>query len=1087
MKTRLIILIILVITMSIYADGVQPEGMGTEAEPYLVDSLDNLLWLSTNPEGWESYYLQTSDIDASETVSWNEGAGFSPIGWWISSMDNEPFRGSYNGYFLKITGLFINRPEQDGCGLFGYAQSGRLERLRLIDADVTGDDYIGCLAGYLNNETVVDCSAEGQVVGDWSAAMLAGHCKHSYISDCYGKGVVTGGEYSGGLLGNVCFDSEINSCYADADVTAEFRVGGFAGYNYSSEIRDCYAVGAVSGIEKVGGLVGDNDNSVIFNTYASGSVSGESAVGGLAGRNDSEIHCSIWNLESSGQEMGIGNDEGGTAIDLWGKTTLEMQESLTYTDLGWDFEDETANGEEDIWNIGEDMNSGFAYLADLGWTVSEEDYYAWFVGSSLEVFVGEEIEFIDLSAGAIESWEWDFDNDGIIDSGEERPVWNYSESGIYDVSLTISGSGGESDSVTRESYICVIFGGNIPAGSGTEADPFQIETLDNLYWLSSHFEYWDCYFIQTGDIDASDTVNWNEGAGFSPIGNYDQGSFSGRYNGDDHIIDGLYINRPEVNQVGMFGYSNCGIVENLGLINVDITGSWGVGSIMGQFYSDSELNNCYATGSIAGEVEIGGLFGHGFLQEYQNSHYNYDEILINGEHHYSYGVLPTELYNAWLANEYSLDISDYLEEEEGSYLVSDTEDLETLLVFGGEPEIAFKLTNDLDLGEMTGFYIPYLGADFDGDGHCIANLEVAGLQNSTLGLFGHINGALVRSLGVINAQLTGKYYNGGLAGLTFNTEIRDCYAESYLTGYYSTGGLIGCCAISSEIINCYSSGEVDGENFTGGLIGVIDNDCSVTSSFSSCTVTGVGGVGGFAGINKWAEITNCYALGDVNGSYTTGGFVGVNNNAAIENSYAVGNVNGGENTGGFAGENDDGSSIYHCVWNVESSGQEDGVGLDEGYINDLQGMTSGEMQVLANYLDMGWDFIDEEINGTEDIWDMDSGLNNGYPFITAIGGDVSEDEDMLVSTVNIFAYPNPFNPETIFSFALSKPGNVKLEIFNLKGQKVKTLCDEWKTDLNQKILWQGDDAAGQAVSTGIYFARLVYDGGSFCRKCVLIK
>ncbi|MDP8209628.1 MAG: right-handed parallel beta-helix repeat-containing protein [Candidatus Stygibacter australis] len=97
------------------------------------------------------------------------------------------------------------------------------------------------------------------------------------------------------------------------------------------------------------------------------------------------------------------------------------------------------------------------------------------------------------------------------------------------------------------------------------------------------------------------------------------------------------------------------------------------------------------------------------------------------------------------------------------------------------------------------------------------------------------------------------------------------------------------------------------------------------------------------------------------------------------------------------------------------------------------------------------------------------------------------DESLPVANLELTNYPNPFNPETMFSFALNEPGNVKLEIYNLKGQKVKTLCDGWKTESELNILWQGDDQAGMPVSTGIYFARLVYDGGSYCRKCILLK
>jgi hypothetical protein len=110
--------------------------------------------------------------------------------------------------------------------------------------------------------------------------------------------------------------------------------------------------------------------------------------------------------------------------------------------------------------------------------------------------------------------------------------------------------------------------------------------------------------------------------------------------------------------------------------------------------------------------------------------------------------------------------------------------------------------------------------------------------------------------------------------------------------------------------------------------------------------------------------------------------------------------------------------------------------------------------------------------------------------IYSLGEEIQlhNDDNEIMNNENLLTnYPNPFNPETVFSFTLNEPGQVKLEIYNLKGQKVKTLCDEWKTELELNILWQGDDENGQAVSTGIYFARLEYDGVSYCRKCILLK
>jgi len=66
-------------------------------------------------------------------------------------------------------------------------------------------------------------------------------------------------------------------------------------------------------------------------------------------------------------------------------------------------------------------------------------------------------------------------------------------------------------------------------------------------------------------------------------------------------------------------------------------------------------------------------------------------------------------------------------------------------------------------------------------------------------------------------------------------------------------------------------------------------------------------------------------------------------------------------------------------------------------------------------------------------------------------------------------YPNPFNPETKIHFDLPKSTHVKLEIYNLLGQRIKTLCDGPKTAGNYAIKWNGKDSFGYNVSSGVYF------------------
>jgi hypothetical protein len=84
-------------------------------------------------------------------------------------------------------------------------------------------------------------------------------------------------------------------------------------------------------------------------------------------------------------------------------------------------------------------------------------------------------------------------------------------------------------------------------------------------------------------------------------------------------------------------------------------------------------------------------------------------------------------------------------------------------------------------------------------------------------------------------------------------------------------------------------------------------------------------------------------------------------------------------------------------------------------------------------------------------------------------------------------YPNPFNPATTIEFSLPKRGHVKIEIFNLLGQKVRALVDEYKLAGNYGITWDGTDTGGNPLATGIYFCRLRSGDHVQIKKMVLIK
>jgi hypothetical protein len=85
-------------------------------------------------------------------------------------------------------------------------------------------------------------------------------------------------------------------------------------------------------------------------------------------------------------------------------------------------------------------------------------------------------------------------------------------------------------------------------------------------------------------------------------------------------------------------------------------------------------------------------------------------------------------------------------------------------------------------------------------------------------------------------------------------------------------------------------------------------------------------------------------------------------------------------------------------------------------------------------------------------------------------------------------YPNPFNPSTTISFDLPAAGIASLSIYNLRGQLVKTLLDRSQQASGRHFLnWDGNDALGRKVSSGVYLYRLTFDGQIQTRRMLMMK
>jgi len=261
-------------------------------------------------------------------------------------------------------------------GLVGVNDDGSITSC-YSTGTVNGNNHVGGLVGVNNGDSITSCNSNSSVNGNGSVGGLVGYNDEGSITDSYSTGTVSGDRSVGGLLGRNSSDGSITMSHSTSAVNGNENVGGLVGGNsggniydgsitmsYSTgpvsgyqdvgglvgssagRITDCYSTGTVTGGYKVGGLVGYGGSGDITNSYSTGSVTGNDHIGGLVGRNGSKgsITSSVWDRNTSGQTT----SPGGTR-----QTTVDMQTAKTFLEAGWDFVDETTNGNDDIWWIPE--------------------------------------------------------------------------------------------------------------------------------------------------------------------------------------------------------------------------------------------------------------------------------------------------------------------------------------------------------------------------------------------------------------------------------------------------------------------------------------------------------------------------------------------------------------------------------------------------------------------------------------------------------------------------------------------------------------------------------------------------------------
>jgi hypothetical protein len=1000
--TRTIPLLITVFSLSLPTYAKYSGGTGEPNDPYQIATAEDLMLLGESPEDYDTHFILTADINLNPNLPGRKAfdkAVIAPDTNDVKSyFQGTPFTGIFDGNGYTISHLTLKGV--DYLGLFGRLEpGGEVRNLRVADINITGSG---------NNI--------GGVVGHNSGSVI----------HCYSTGAIEGNQHVGGLVG-ITYGGSIIQCYSTCDVIGSERVGGLLGYNLKGFVNYCYSTGEVTGEKYVGGLVGYNlNNPRVIQCYSTGLVNGTSlAIGGLVGYGkEYEVVSSFWNVQTSNQTRSAGG-KGLTTDEMQDvQTYLDagwnwVDEIENGTSEVWLMPEEGGYPTLAIFR-------GYTPPQLQGLGTSKEPYLlsnAMELGAIVHYSpeahyrMTASIDLVSINWGmAVIPWfAGTFDGNNLtishltIEGGRYLGLFGCLSSrgkiidlGVVDVNITgsdyVGGLVGWHNGKIVGSYSTGIVSGG--------------EQIGGLVGHNHQGNLIQCY--STCEVNGIEAVGGLTGLNFEAT--LISESYSAVHVSGEKDVGGLVgISDASQNWDG-------GIIINC-YSSSTVSGETKVGGVVGSIFGPvdpgffqgvrppipTEVINCYSTSVVSGSKYVGGLVGSG--DSIINScFWDIETSGISESSEGGAGKTTAEMQTAstfhiwngcgvWTiddGNDYprlwwenkpgevietvrAIDVLMGTGTEDDPFLIYTSEELNMIGLLRCDWDKHFKLMADIDLSVYTGTYFniigryvdwskelaePFTGV-FDGNGHTISNFSYASRDAFGLGIFGYVSGpsARISNLGLIdpNIDADNGFWIGSLVGYLSEGTITNCFVKGgRVAGDSTIGGLIG--YNDGTVTNCYSNNMVTGIGSIGGLIGY--NPDTVTACYSASVVRGSERVGGLVGSNNGTIASN-YSTSTVSGRKYVGGLVGKNWHSeywsltgSITTSYSTGSVSGNEYVGGLVGDNS--GVITDSFWDTQTSKQLTSAGGT--------GKTTAQMQTAGTFLEVGWDFMNETANGTEDIW-----------------------------------------------------------------------------------------------------------------------
>lgn len=854
-------------------------GDGLEGSPYQIETGAQLAYLAQQVNGGEDYYKKyfvlTGDIDLN-SKEW------MPIG-----NDDNHFQGNFDGQGHTVSGMQISG-SSNYVGLFGYCARRNvniyIKDITVANSKVSGCNYVGAIVGCAEEVRVLNCrSIDNEITGQDRVGGICGfiNCQqYGTISECYNSSTVKGRQWVGGIAGQQSYGKSENCLNVGniigiskkASIPASEIGGIFGAITSKGTASGCVNLGSVSGKTYIGEIVGNlTDGSPVSDCYYNSDTAGAWGIGSqenaegvtplimveLCGNLPKGLDSNVWAVGSGIDKVVRDNDNSdfGTRkvnyLYLKSAGEVEVEQKVynfgtetapdweTYIELETedDLYDYNFDPDEVYWKI--DYTKNYVLSVDIDFSeVNNDGYTISPIGDESHPFTGK-FSGNDHTISNV-----------YINNSDASYVglFGYCDDASVIKNLTVSNS-----AITGKSCVGAIAGraGNI----------IGCKSLDNTVTGSS---------LAVGGI-----CGWADGKVFNcyndsaVTGDIEVGGICGYFNTEDSATLSQCVSLGKVSAKGnnidnfaggIVGYHS----DNAGSVTACYYDSDIVGTAMNTVSGVTPLTTVQLCGALPEELDATfwkkGRIGTATVREGRFGDAEGTYLSPKSmETARSAGTIP--LYNFATTGGDDWDIYTLITTAEEFAAIGQNRD-------EAKWSANYVLGNDIDVSGVQLSSIgdpgtPYTGK-FSGDGHTIGYVNMTG---NCLGLFGAIgylgdpirekeNGKVM--LLAANGAIVSSDVVGGICGYLCAGEIYGCSFIGTVKGF-NAGGICGMSGVYDKISQCFFAGEVQGSSDAAGICGVsgtIDHCISIGTITCDADRAGISNSGD-------PNPENCYFNNDI--------------------------------------------------------------------------------------------------------------------------------------------------------------------------------------------------------------------------------